>query len=662
MKVGGHQLIGQMLDGRYRIDAPIARGGMSMVFRGVDTRLDRPVAIKVMDPKFAGDPQFLSRFEFEARSVAKLKHPSLVAVYDQGVDGDHPFLIMELVEGGTLRELLRERGPMPPHAVYAVAEPVLQAIGVAHAAGLVHRDVKPENVLISDAGEVKIADFGLVRAAAGSNMTSASVILGTAHYLSPEQVTDGNADARSDVYSFGVLIFEMLTGRTPFTGDTSLSIAYQRVEKDVPSPSLLIAGVPPEFDELVAHATAREPAHRFADATEMAGELRRIATELHLPAYRVPAPKESAEHLSSRYRIGPTPAPAASAPDATTRFAAEPPAPQPQHTRVMTATQPRAEDYSPDYPSPPPPPQRSYADDFQADRDRSRRRMYIWAAIVVVLALLLGLGGWWLGVGRYAAVPPIAGMDTDRATVVLQNAGFDTTVRDKASDTIPVGGVVGTDPAAGARVVKGSTVAVLVSSGKPKVPQFQPGENIDKVRQAIRDAGLKPVDSGERPSTAPKGTLAQLDPAPGTVLPMEATVKVYRSKGSTPVKLPDVRGKTVDEARATLERAGITVQDTRSAFDARIQSGQVAGTDPEAGTSLLSGASVTLIVSNAVRLPDVVGKSVSAARSELEALGLQVVLSNIFTANDHGTIRVQTPIAGASVQPGSTVTLVVLPF
>ena len=326
-----------MLDARYRIDAPIARGGMSMVFRGVDTRLDRPVAIKVMDQKFAGDPQFLTRFEFEARAVAKLKHPSLVAVYDQGIDGDHPFLIMELVEGGTLRELLRERGPMPPHAVAAVAEPVLAAIGVAHHAGLVHRDIKPENVLISDAGEVKIADFGLVRAVAASNMTSASVILGTAAYLSPEQVTNGTTDARSDVYSFGILIFELLTGRAPFTGDTSLSIAYQRVEKDVPNPSDFIEGVPPEFDELIARATAREPARRFADAAEMAAELRRIVRELGLPAYRVPAPKESAEHVSARYRVvAPVPT------EATTRLAADRPASP--HTRVMTAdTRMRAE-------------------------------------------------------------------------------------------------------------------------------------------------------------------------------------------------------------------------------------------------------------------------------------------------------------------------------
>ncbi|WP_051494677.1 Stk1 family PASTA domain-containing Ser/Thr kinase [Nocardia nova] len=648
-------LIGQMLDGRYRIDAPIARGGMSMVFRGVDTRLDRPVAIKVMDPKFSGDPQFLTRFEFEARSVARLKHPSLVAVYDQGIDGEYPFLIMELVEGGTLRELLRERGPMPPHAARAVAEPVLRAIGVAHAAGLVHRDVKPENVLISDAGEVKIADFGLVRAVAASNMTSASVILGTAAYLSPEQVTSGSADARSDVYSFGILIFEMLTGRAPFTGDTALSIAYQRVEKDVPSPSEFIEGVPPEFDELVARATAREPAHRFADATEMAAELQRLATVLHLPDYRVPAPRESAEHLSSRHRIAQVPPgeyPGGPVTEATTRMAAEP-----SHTRVMTASHAVPED---EYESPQPP-QPPHRQEFVPDRGGSRRRVLIWAAVVVALALLLGIGGWWLGVGRYSSVPPIAGMTSDQATTTLKNAGFETTVRDRASDIIPVGGVVGTDPSAGAKVLKGSTVAVLISSGQPHVPQFQPGQDTKTVNQLIRDAGLQPVDAGEQPSTAPKGSVAQLDPAPGTVLPTGAQVKVYRSKGSQPVKMPDVRGKTVDEAKSALQSAGLTVAGTRDEFDGRVPSGQVSGSDPAAGTQVLSGASVTLLISNAVQVPDVTGQNAAAARTQLEGLGLKVVLNNVFTG-DRGTVRVQSPFAGSNVAPGSTVTLTVLPF
>ncbi|MEU4345218.1 Stk1 family PASTA domain-containing Ser/Thr kinase [Nocardia sp. NPDC023852] len=652
-------MIGQMLEGRYRIDAPIARGGMSMVFRGVDTRLDRPVAIKVMDPKFAGDPQFLSRFEFEARAVAKLKHSSLVAVYDQGIDGDHPFLIMELVEGGTLRELLRERGPMPPHAVRAVAEPVLAAIGVAHSAGLVHRDVKPENVLISDAGEVKIADFGLVRAVAAANTTSASVILGTAAYLSPEQVTSGTADSRSDVYSFGLLIFEMLTGQVPFTGDTSLSVAYQRIENDVPSPSRFIAGVPPEFDELVAKATAREPAHRFADANEMAAALRHIGAELQLPAYRVPAPQESAEHLSASYRAVPPDGQPAGA------HAFEPYTPRPvQHTKVVTAQRPRLDYGRPDgYDQPQPvrqahpvPPYSAYGNEL----GKSRRMVWLWVAIVTILTLLVGIGGWWLGIGRYSAVPPVAGLDTDKAVAALRDAGFDTEIRQKASDTIPVGGVVGSDPSAGSKVTKGSTVAVLVSNGKPRVPDIQPGDEVSKVNQLIRDAGLQPIDAGEESNTAPKGTLARLDPKPGTVLPLGAQVKVFRSKGSKPVRVPDVRGRPTAEAVKMLTASGITVRENRSQFDRTVEADHVIGTDPAAGTTVQSGDGVALLVSNALKMPSVLGTSVGDARSRLEGMGLQVQVSQL-ARSDSSVVISQAPAIGANLEAGSTVSLVALP-
>ncbi|MET7772916.1 Stk1 family PASTA domain-containing Ser/Thr kinase [Nocardia sp. NPDC005366] len=657
-------MIGQMLEGRYRIDAPIARGGMSMVFRGVDTRLDRPVAIKVMDPKFASDPQFLSRFEFEARAVAKLKHPSLVAVYDQGVDGEYPFLIMELVEGGTLRELLRERGPMPPHAVRAVADPVLAAIGVAHSAGLVHRDIKPENVLISDAGEVKIADFGLVRAVAAANTTSASVILGTAAYLSPEQVTAGTADSRSDVYSFGILIFELLTGRVPFTGDTSLSVAYQRIENDVPSPSTFISGVPPEFDDLVARATAREPAHRFADANEMVAELRAIASALRLPPYRVPSPQESAEHLSAGFtsvadldaRQAPTPRPAMESQAS-------------QHTKVVTAQRPRVPDYGPPDDYDPrgghdyqrsdmrqPAPYQNYA----PDRQRSRRTTLIWVAVVAVLTLVVGVGGWWLGVGRYSAVPPIAGLTTDKATATLQDAGFETEIRQKASDTIPVGAVVGSDPSAGSKVTKGSTVSVLVSSGKPAVPAIQPGDDVKKVNQLIRDAGLQPIDAGETGSQAPKGSVARVDPAPGTVLPMGGQVKVYRSNGAQPVKVPDVRGKTTEEAVQALTAAGIKVRETRTEYDKAIEADQVIGTDPAAGSTVGSGDGVALIVSNAVKVPFLVSQNVGSARQKLEALGLNVQVQQL-TPSDSSVVIGQSPGAGSKVTPGSTVTLTALP-
>jgi serine/threonine protein kinase, bacterial len=371
-------LIGIVLDGRYRVDTMIAKGGMSAVYRGLDLRLERPVACKIMDSRYAGDQQFLTRFQREARAVARLKDPALVAVHDQGLDGNHPFLVMELIEGGTLRELLRERGPMPPHAVAAVLSPVLGGLAVAHRAGLVHRDIKPENVLISDDGDVKIADFGLVRAVAEAKITSTSVILGTAAYLSPEQVATGDADPRSDVYSVGILAYELLTGATPFTGDSALAIAYQRMDSDVKPPSAVIAGVPPQFDELVLRATRRDPAERYADATEMGVELEAVVDELGLPDFRVPAPCHSAQHLSAALH--------------RSRLAA--PVPR-QHTRELSRDDWQPADYQYQAVS------RQFAgidiDEFHWARQRAKRTLLFWVLAVLTLTGLIAAAAWAVG-------------------------------------------------------------------------------------------------------------------------------------------------------------------------------------------------------------------------------------------------------------------------
>ena len=395
-------LVGALLDGRYRVEAPIATGGMSTVYRGLDARLDRPVALKVMDARYARDQQFLTRFQREARSIARLRHPGLVAIHDQGNDATHPFLVMELIEGGTLRELLRERGPMPPHAVAAVLRPVLGGLGVAHRAGLVHRDVKPENVLISDDGEVKLADFGLVRAIADAGITSTSVILGTAAYLSPEQVLGRSTGPRSDVYSAGVMAFELLTGRTPFTGDNPLAIANQRLDLDVPPPGSLIDGVPPQFDAFVAHATARDPEDRFPDASAMAAELDEIAADLGLPQFRVPAPHNSAQHTAAtayhprgKDRGIPPAALPSGAPAKTRQFTPGTPAHQPAPAAEPAPAGPETpadED---------PAPVRQFAgidiDEFGWARQRGRRAVVLWTLAVLVLTAAVAGAAWNLG-------------------------------------------------------------------------------------------------------------------------------------------------------------------------------------------------------------------------------------------------------------------------
>ncbi len=300
-----------LLDGRYELGELLAHGGMSTVYRGVDRRLDRAVAIKILRTEYAGDPSFLTRFEREARAAAGLHHPGVVAVYDQGRDGDTVFLVMELVDGGTLRDLLRDEGALSVPVALSILEPVLSALGAAHEAGLVHRDIKPENVLISGRGEVKVADFGLVRAVTSTTMATGDVILGTVAYLSPEQVSTGFADARSDVYSAGIVGFEMLTGTPPFTGDNAISVAYQHVHSDVPAASSKAPGVPEPLDEILLRATARHATERPVDAAALLGELIRMRARLLIRRVPVPTPVRRAPSPSVRTGVATASGPAA---------------------------------------------------------------------------------------------------------------------------------------------------------------------------------------------------------------------------------------------------------------------------------------------------------------------------------------------------------------
>ncbi|TWS25867.1 Stk1 family PASTA domain-containing Ser/Thr kinase [Tsukamurella sputi] len=653
------RLIGARIEGRYRIDAVIARGGMSTVYMGLDLRLDRPIAIKVMDPKYAADAQFVSRFEFEARAVAKLKDPGLVAVYDQGVDGELAFLVMELVTGGTLRELLGERGPMPPHAVAAVMGPVLTALGTAHRAGLVHRDVKPENVLISDGGEVKVADFGLVRAIAAASVTSSSVILGTAAYLSPEQVESGNADPRSDVYSSGILVYELLTGQVPFTGDTAISLAYQRLHNDVPPPSAAIAGVPPEFDEFVARATHRDPAQRYADGFAMAEALSAMADELDLPPFTVPAPQSSAEQRAAAAMYAqrgeplipaaaeptgalmpgqPVPGVPPVAPVAPAPTLAQP-APPPtglQHTRAETMHEPLPSEGAEPQWIPP---------------KKNRARSWIIVAIIAAISLLLAFGGWWLASGQYTSVPNVTGMDRAAAEKTIKDAGLDVALDGTYSNDVTEDTITGLDPAAGSRISRFGTVTIKYSRGRPTVPQFRPGDSPENVEKLLRESGLQPKRGPAQFSRdIAQGGVIGLSPTPGTRVAVGSTVTVVASAGNQPVDIPDVRGKSPDEATTLLRSAGLTVKETKQQFDAGTEAGKVFGTDPSGQVN--KGGSVTLLVSNALTVPDVIGKTSAEAQQQLQRAGLVAELTG--ETGSGSVVTSTSPSPGGRVDPANT--------
>ena len=401
--------MGDILEGRYRIDQPIARGGMSTVYRCVDMRLGRAVAAKVMDERYHDDPVFVTRFEREARAMAQLSHPNLVAVHDFSSDGLPIYLIMELITGGTLRELLAERGPMPPHAAAGVMHSVLAGLSEVHDAGLVHRDIKPDNVLITNTHRVKVGDFGLVRSTRADHDSSGQIV-GTVSYLSPEQVTGAEITPASDVYSAGIVLFELLTGTVPFSGETPLAHATARVHADVPAPSSRIEGVPMLFDALVATATARHPAERFADAGEFLDALDDVSRELQLPAFTVPIP-----HNSAAARTAAVP----------TDFAGT------GNTRVFEATsalntarsdvaQPAAPDFetrveppvAPPPAEPPAPIEEPYApagaEEEPEERPLTNRSMVslIGFLILVSLATLaVAVAAWWFGSGEYGTWP-----------------------------------------------------------------------------------------------------------------------------------------------------------------------------------------------------------------------------------------------------------------
>ncbi|MEU9334659.1 Stk1 family PASTA domain-containing Ser/Thr kinase [Streptomyces sp. NPDC048290] len=632
-------LIGRLLDGRYRVDARIAVGGMATVYRAVDTRLDRVLALKVMHPTLAADASFVDRFIREAKSVARLAHPNVVQVFDQGTDGSYVYLAMEYVAGCTLRDVLRERGALQPRAALDILEPVLAALGGAHRAGFVHRDMKPENVLIGDDGRVKVADFGLVRSVDAVTSTTGAV-LGTVSYLAPEQIEHGTADARVDVYACGVMLFEMLTGGKPHTGETPAQVLYKALHEDVPPPSARVPALAHALDDLVAAATARNPQIRPYDAVALlarAREARAGLTDAQLDA--VPPQARASEHDIAEDRTSviprsltvPRPLPIdGDEPDDlhhTSRFAAEPP-PLP---RRRTARQ---------------------------------RRLTLTLVAAVLLVFALGAGVWYINSGQFTRVPAVLGQTEAQSRDRLAQSGLDVgEVRHAYSDTVERGAVISTEPAPGDRIRQNDTVTLVVSDGPEtvRVPDVQ-GMALADARALLKGEGLAPgMVTREFHAEIAQGSVIDSDPRGGTERRAGSAVALVVSKGA-PVDVPDVTGAELEDARAALTEAGLTVKIAADRVHSEMDAGAVARQTPGEGTRLAEGDRVTLTLSKGPRMievPDVVGDTVDDARATLEAAGFQVEEDRGLLGLFGDSVSDQSVDGGDTAPEGSTITLTI---
>ncbi|MGW7075775.1 Stk1 family PASTA domain-containing Ser/Thr kinase [Streptomyces sp. NPDC054866] len=642
-------LVGQVLDGRYRVDERIAVGGMATVYRAVDTRLDRVLALKVMHPTLAADVSFVDRFIREAKSVARLAHPNVVGVYDQGADGAYVYLAMEYIAGCTLRDVLRERGALQPRAALDILEPVLAALGAAHRAGFVHRDMKPENVLIGDDGRVKVADFGLVRAVDTVTNTTGTV-LGTVSYLAPEQIEHGTADTRVDVYACGVVLYEMLTGAKPHSGESPAQVLYQHLHEDVPPPSAAVPGLAVELDDLVASATARTPDVRPHDAVALLGQARAARAALSVEQLdAVPPQAHPAEpgHDNSDDRTSVIPRagrsvqlPLPTDGDEDQRHRQD----QLNRTSVL-ATPP---------PAPPAAP----------DRRRPNPRGRVLAVVAaVLLALGLGAGVWYINSGQFTKVPPLLAKTESAAKERLGEAGLEVDdVKRAYSDTDKRGTVMATHPKAGERIRDNGAVTLTVSMGPEivKVPSLK-GSPLAEAKNKLKDAGLAPgMTTKAFSDEVRKGSVISTDPRTGTKRKAGSAIAMVVSKGPE-VDVPDVTGDSQADATAELEDLGLKVKIATKRVHSEEDKGTVVDQSPrEDQKRLAEGDTVTLTLSKGpemIEVPDVEGMSVDDATQKLEDAGFEVDEDRGLLGIFGDTVKGQSVEGGEEAPKGSSITI-----
>ncbi|SMG49497.1 Stk1 family PASTA domain-containing Ser/Thr kinase [Agreia pratensis] len=648
-------MIGRLIDGRYQVRSRIARGGMATVYLATDLRLERRVAIKIMHGHLADESNFKERFVQEARSAARLAHPNVVNVFDQGQDSDMAYLVMEYLPGMTLRDLLKDYGTLTTEQTLDIMDAVLGGLAAAHKAGIVHRDLKPENVLLADDGRIKIGDFGLSRATS-ANTATGQALLGTIAYLSPELLTRGTADARSDIYAAGIMMYEMLTGAQPFVGDQPMQIAFQHANDQVPRPSAVNPSVPRDLDELVLWATAKDPVDRPTDGRAMLEQLR--LTEQSMSA------TQAATTGIQRTVV----MPAALSPDIasaqtqsfqktgiTSALTMPNRAPATQRAPQQTAA------HSPAAP----------ADRLKASVAVRRRRAFWLVGIVLLLVALAGGTGWYFGIGPGAqlTIPDVAGQAPDAAQSTLEKLGVVVTRADQSSVTVPAGTVIGTDPSSGAHVARDAAVSLIVSTGPAQLPLPQLiGVDKTAAAQAIQNAKFTlGSESQVFSNSAAAGIVLDAYNAEGASLASNGSTEGVIYSEAQPVSLlvsagaiPDVSNKTVDDATATLQSVGLSAAAGEQVYSDSIKEGNVIQAIAPADT-VHPGDTMSLQISRGpepVTVPDVVGKPWIDAKSILVAAGFDLSYpagADIVPALV--TVTATNPAAGTSVPRGSKLTV-----
>jgi len=612
-------LSGTLFAGRYRISHKLGGGGMADVYLAEDQELGRRVAIKMLHARYANDEQFVERFRREATHAAGLSHPNIVSIFDRGeADGSY-FIVMEYVEGKTLKELVRSRGPCPVPVAIAYTRQILAALRYAHRNGVIHRDIKPHNVIVDPEGVIKVTDFGIARAGA-SQMTEEGAIIGTAQYLSPEQARGAPVDQTSDLYSTGIVLFELLTGEVPFTGDSPVEIAMKHLAEVPATPSELRPDVPEDLDLVVVRALAKEPADRYQSAAAMDADLETVARGGHVAAETADA---ATMVLSGNRGVDAT---------AVTQMARRGPPPQYE------------------------PPSRS-------------RPVWPWLlGVGAVLALLAG--GWFLynsiqsqlKDAETIAVPYVVGLQQAQAVNLITEKNLVPRVRRVSNSDVEEGFVFAQNPTEGTRVDKDTVILIDVSSGKPEVtiPSVV-GQSVEDAVAELTQAGLN-AQVVEVNSDKDDGTVTAQLPSAGTVVVEGTQVRINVSRGPKPLSVPNVIGLPYDQAAAELQRVGFGV--ARVEIDSELAAGIVVDQDPNGGSASSKGSTVTLSVSRGPvtsAVPDVTTQDVAIAQTTLEAAGFRtrVVLEDTDDPSFDGIVISQDPVGGTQAKPSSLVTLFV---